>query len=600
MFAGVSQSEVTIMLGESYQYNVQLTSYGGASTEGITAVWSVADPTIASVDETGLVTALEVGSTAVTASLSNGQYISSMVTVEKPSSMIFQTATRQTDGTYLYTNIEDIYYAPDALPTSVHLNVAVNELSVSDSLRLTVEDPTILRFSDVNDPTVNFNDTVIAVDADSIYFNVKPLVEGETRIYIANGNLKSYLTVHVGPVVDLSWAQNSELLSNSMSVYLQDGDVKLTAYAVVTPSDEWQREDLYDYVVTQNNPDNPAALIEDFDQSVRGQISWTIKPQALGTTKMTVSSRGEQINFVLKVVDKERVNVNSVSITYNEETVAYADADSTYVGTVNASTATPMIAFIAATNPLNAAATWPIEWASSNESVAVYDEASSAFRLLADGETEISATSHDLTAKFNLIVKTEVTGLSIASGSRSTLMVGETEQFSFLTTPSGLSPAVQWISSDTSVATVDADGLLHAVGVGETEITVATADGAVVSEPFSVTVVEPFGDYDFTGAAYMYDFNRGSLQIQAQHTGGSLIELFATLDVTTLDNGTYTVGENMSDVRCTYEGKTAYITSGTITVTGNTDENGFVIDLLIELEGNTIHLSGTLDPDLLN
>ena len=56
LFAGVASSEVTILLGESYQYNLELTTSGDASADGITAQWSVADPSIASVDENGLVT----------------------------------------------------------------------------------------------------------------------------------------------------------------------------------------------------------------------------------------------------------------------------------------------------------------------------------------------------------------------------------------------------------------------------------------------------------------------------------------------------------------------------------------------------------------
>ncbi len=603
LFAGVSQSEVTIELGETYQFNIELTSYGGASTEGITAVWTVEDESIVTIDQNGLATGVEVGSTVVMATLSNGQYISAMVTVEKTSSIVFQTVTVN-EGVNNFTDIEDIYYAPDGLPSSVHLSVDASALSSSDSLRISVEDSTLLRISDIDDPTIHLTDTVIAIETDSIYFNLKPLTlpDGvtsmDTRLYVTNGNLKTYLTVHIGAVVTLSWDANYELATNSMSIYLQDGEVKLTAYAAVTPTDYWTLTDLYEYEVTQNNTSNPAAYIEDFDQSVQGEISWTIKPQTTGTTKMTVTSRGESINLILKVVDKENVSVNSVTVSYNNEVVAYASADSTYIGTVNGSTATQTLYFEAETSPLSSAATWPVEWSSSNESVAYYNEEREAFTVLADGETQISATSKDVTAVFNLIIKTELTGLAIASGSRSTLMVGETEQYSYTTTPSGVSPTVIWESDDTSVAYFGTDGLLYAVGEGTTNIRVKNEDGSVVSSDMTITVVEPFDDYDFTGAYYYYEFTGGTFTLQAQKTGELLMEFNATLGSpssgSNLENGTYTFGDNMTSASCTYDGKTGYITSGTMIVSGGTTKE-FEFNLEIGLESHTIYLTGDLE-----
>lgn len=611
LFAGVASSEVTILLGESYQYNLELTTSGDASADGITAQWSVADPSIASVDENGLVTALEVGSTVVTANLSNGQYVTSMVTVEKPESMLFQTWQISTSDT-IVTNVEEVFYQPDGLPgeCTVYMTVASNELNAADSLRLSIEDTNIARFAGYDNPSINFNDTVIPVDADTICFRIKPYVEGVTRVYVANGNLKSYLTINVGPVVSLTWIQNSETVSNSMQVYLQDGETKLTAYAQVRPSEMWQRTDLYDYEVTQNNPDNPAALIEDFDQSVEGEISWTIKPQALGTTKMTVTSRGQQLSFVLKVVDKERVAVNAVTINYNGTPVGYKSADSTFVGQVSASTARPTIFFEAVTTPQNAAATWPVQWSSSDPSIASCENNDGSFTLHRDGEVEIMASSgsqeegteHPMqTASVRLIIKTDVTGISIATGMRSTLMVGEAVQYSYTTTPSGLNPEVTWHSSDETKARFDADGTLHALATtGDTPVQIWVETGALSSNRMNITIVDPIADYDYTGATYYHSFtsSSGRLNISAQRPDDDYVsDLYAYLDATTLTDGTYTIGENMRDVTFVYNGLTTYVTAGSITVRTVNGRPEFDIDLEIGLETGAIHLSGSLDSD---
>ena len=69
------------------------------------------------------------------------------------------------------------------------------------------------------------------------------------------------------------------------------------------------------------------------------------------------------------------------------------------------------------------------------------------------------------------------------------------------------------------------------------------------------------------------------------------------LDVTTLADGTYTVGENMRDVTFVYNGLTTYVTAGTITVRTVNGKPEFDIDLEIGLETGAIHLSGSLDSE---
>lgn len=609
IFAGVTSSEVTIELGDSYQFNLQLVTSGDASADGITATWKSADDNIASVDGTGLVTANEVGSTVVTANLSNGQYVTAMVTVEKPSSMAFQLLEVVSGGTNI-TNIEEIYLAPQGGTQQVYMNIAANELSAADSLRLTIEDTDKAMFLQDG---VAFADTVIALDVDTISFTIRPENEGVTRVSVSNGSLRTYLTVNVGPVVNLSWVDGSEMLSNSLRVYLQDGETKLTAYATVSPSEMWNREGLYDYEVTQNNPDNPAALIEDFDQSKENEsssiinLSWTIKPLALGTTKMTVTSRGETINLVLKVVDKERVAVNGVSITYNETPVAYASADSTFVGEVTVSREKPTVNFGGMTDPQNAAATWPITWASSDESILSVDSVEAngcTFTLNQDGEVYITASAGSdaegsehprQTAKLKVIVKTDITAISLTAGQRSSLMVGEAIQYTYTTSPAGATPEgpIEWVSTDTSVAEFDADGVLHAHNAGQTSIYVQYGD--LKSEALDVTVVEQIADYNYDGAEYYHNFSNGRLQIIAQALGDDKAsDLYADLDVTTLTDGTYTIGQNMSNVTFRYDDLTCYVTSGSITVRTVDGEPEFDIDLAIELESGSINITGSL------
>ena len=125
LFAGLNSSEVTIVLGETYQFHLDLVATGDASTSGITASWGVSDESVATVDQTGLVSALQVGSTVVTATLSNGQYVTSLVTVIKPEILQFQLINEadETDK----ENVTEVFYYPDQVPsseTTVYISLA--------------------------------------------------------------------------------------------------------------------------------------------------------------------------------------------------------------------------------------------------------------------------------------------------------------------------------------------------------------------------------------------------------------------------------------------------------------------------------------------
>ncbi len=90
-------------------------------------------------------------------------------------------------------------------------------------------------------------------------------------------------------------------------------------------------------------------------------------------------------------------------------------------------------------------------------------------------------------------------GISFAEDSLS-LVVGETGSFDVVSQPWYMAPRyLEWTSSDTSVATVGANGVIRAVGAGEATITAKTLDGAF-SATGTVTVTQPSSTlYGFVG-----------------------------------------------------------------------------------------------------
>lgn len=576
VFVTLSSSDKTINLGESYQFSLSLSAVGGAKTEGLTCSWIIKDPTIASVDQNGLVKALEVGTTILSAKLSNGDIATSQITVEKPKSILFTAG-------------EDVYMQPQSLPDTIWLSLNTALLNKDLGLKVVSQDNDIVEV-----------DTITPMDAENSYMVLKSKNEGETKVYISNGDLKTYCTVHVGPVVKLGWDLNKETYSNSMRVFSEDEPFEIVIYSEVLPDNEknyWKDKTLYEWRVEQSNAENPASEFSDIDISTKGQVKFTVTPKVLGTTKFYLKSKGQEVSLVLKVVDKSKVAVKSISILNGEDVIAFSDGeggDEDISKTVE-SPSNSLLAFIAKTNPQNAAATWPVEWSSSDSLVAVYDASVQGVRTLKDGETFITVTSRDKSATCKVVVKTTVTSIDINTDSRQVIMVGDEEQLSVRCMPEGAVPSITWKSSDENVAVVDENGLVR--GLKEGKVNITAESGSVVSSPREITVVAPLDDYDYTDAAYIYTYSAKHLELQAEReSDDEKSVLSASFNVESLENAVYNVGQEISDVTFTFKDVIAKVTSGTITVSGDKVKE-FEMNLEIVIGNKTIRLMGKLESE---
>ncbi|MBO5748469.1 MAG: Ig-like domain-containing protein, partial [Muribaculaceae bacterium] len=153
--------------------------------------------------------------------------------------------------------------------------------------------------------------------------------------------------------------------------------------------------------------------------------------------------------------------------------------------------ATETLTLVATVLPENATDK-SVTWTSSNEAVATID-ANGKVTAIAVGEATITATTADgsnksATCKIT-VTKTLAESVTLDKTS-ATLKATET-----LTLIATVAPAtttdksMTWKSSNEAVATVDANGLVTAVAVGETTITATTADGSNLSATCKVTVV---------------------------------------------------------------------------------------------------------------
>ncbi|MBQ9112551.1 MAG: Ig-like domain-containing protein [Clostridia bacterium] len=121
-------------------------------------------------------------------------------------------------------------------------------------------------------------------------------------------------------------------------------------------------------------------------------------------------------------------------------------------------------------------------WSSDNEKVATVSDGG-LVTAVGGGEATITVKTEDggFEAKCKVKVIVDVEGITVSETSKE-IKVGESFELSAKALPEDATealPALVWTSSDTSVATVDENGKVTAVGEGEAVISVASADGSM-------------------------------------------------------------------------------------------------------------------------
>ncbi|AQR95581.1 Ig-like domain-containing protein [Clostridium saccharoperbutylacetonicum] len=130
-----------------------------------------------------------------------------------------------------------------------------------------------------------------------------------------------------------------------------------------------------------------------------------------------------------------------------------------------------------------------VTWASSDSSIATVDSTGKVTGIK-EGTCTITATIDDGSKVFTTCavnVTKENKSISL-NKSTTNLTIDDSETLIATTTPAGIS--VKWSSSDTSVATVDSNGKVTAIGAGTATITATTLDGSNLSATCTVTVTK--------------------------------------------------------------------------------------------------------------
>lgn len=277
---------------------------------------------------------------------------------------------------------------------------------------------------------------------------------GQAIITVKYANKTNSLIVTVdAPLKDISLKQTE--------VALDVNDIA-TLEVVSNPIDTTEA-----YTVTWSSSDNSIAEV-DANGIVTGKghgqatITATVITKTAGTKTATAKVTCNVHLETIDIVNDSLVN-NNLTLKKGKEATLSID----YKPEVFAETKT-------------------IKWESSNTAVAIVENG--IVKAIAPGTAEITATSvNGKTDKINVIVPEVKLNTITITKADATIEKGNTEKLTVTITPEDTTDdtTVTWKSSDESVATVDANGVVTAVAPGTATITASAAgkdsDGCVIT-----------------------------------------------------------------------------------------------------------------------
>lgn len=309
--------------------------------------------------------------------------------------------------------------------------------------------------------------------------------KAENRFYIDDfimytGETKE-LSINLTNDVAFTGFQADLYLPNGLEVVQEDGD--------------------YIFELTGRKGSDHSISTERQDNGAIRLLCYSLKLKEFSGTS------GALVKFSVKASDDFRgdFQINIKDITFSQKDLTeynFASSVTNIVGKTLAKSITidkPAVSLKATETATLVATVLPetttdkaVTWKSDNEAVATVD-ANGVVTAIAVGEANITATTTDgtnLSASCKVTVIPTLAETITLNQTAVSLKATETAELSVNILPATTTnKAVTWKSQNEAVATVDANGVVTAIAVGETTITVTTADGSNLSATCKVTVV---------------------------------------------------------------------------------------------------------------
>ena len=415
-----TDTSVNMEKGDTHTIPVTITP--NDTTESTTITWVSSATTVATINASGVVTAVGAGNATITGTLPNNMSITVPVTVTVPLVSIS-------------LDKDNIELVPEQTQT---LELTINPDDTTDT------NPVVWESSSTAVATVN-NGTVTAV------------APGNATITVTKGSQTATATVHVLKAIDSIVISQPEVTLNR--------NASATLTAIITPNDAEE-----DKTVTWTSSDPTSVSVT--QQGVITGLKGTQNPVTITAELPNGMSATSQVTVVV-LLDDISLNKSSATLNRGETetlTVSYDPEDTSEDTTVT--------------------------WESSATNVATVSNGT--VTAVGPGTAVITATvgTHSKVCTITVLVPIESVTVPDADF---TLNRGATKTVSATVNPSDTTEdtTVTWTSSATNVATVDSTGKVTAVSAGTATIT-ATAGGK--SDTVKVTVVVPITEFTASSA----------------------------------------------------------------------------------------------------
>ena len=234
------------------------------------------------------------------------------------------------------------------------------------------------------------------------------------------------------------------------------------------------QEQLYATILPENASDKSIVWTSDNEEVATVDENGQVTAVGVGEANITaIAADGSGVTATCKVTVTPKL-VTSVTLDQSELTI-----ERTYTAQLSAT--------IAPEDADNRT----VSWTSDNEEVATVDE-NGQVTAVGVGEANITATAADgsgITATCKVTVTPKLVTSVTLDESELTIEKTYTAQLSATITPDDAdNRTVTWTSDNEEVATVDENGLVTAVSVGEANITATAVDGSGVTATCKVTV----------------------------------------------------------------------------------------------------------------
>ena len=411
----LNKSEMTLTEGESETLAATVTP---ENAENKSITWSSNNEAVATVDVNGTVTAKSAGTAVITATSTNGKSAGCTVTVEKK--QIPVTEVRLSESTVGIVEGSTYKLTATVLPENTTDSKNVSWSSNNEAVA-----------------TVDANGTVTAKRA------------GTAVITATSTNGKS-----AGCTVTVSKKEIpiTEISLDKSSATLTEGETT-TLVATVLPENT-----TYGKSVKWSSSNVAVATVD-----LMGKVT----AKRAGTAIITAISENGKTASCTITVNKKDTNITITEVRLNKSTETLKEGDTTTL------TATVL--------PENTTDSKSVSWRSSNSEVATVD-ANGTVTAKRAGTAVITATStNGKTAGCTVTVSKKeipITEISLDKSS-TTLTEGETTTLTATVLPENTtdSKSVSWSSSNSEVATVDANGTVTAKRTGTAVITATSTNG---------------------------------------------------------------------------------------------------------------------------